>query len=83
MMLAAYTNIWARVYLNDDEVRARKARAAIEKACSNGGLFVPLVVLAELFWALAACPSVEVITTIDCLKSALIQRGVPEAFLRG
>jgi predicted nucleic-acid-binding protein len=51
-MVAADTNIWARAYLNDDPVQAKKARVAIEKACTNGGLLVPLVVLAELFWVL-------------------------------
>ncbi|MGB7189080.1 MAG: type II toxin-antitoxin system VapC family toxin [Acidobacteriaceae bacterium] len=51
-MIAADTNVWARAYLNDDEAQARKARNAIEAACSNGGLFVPLIVLAELYWVL-------------------------------
>jgi predicted nucleic-acid-binding protein len=51
-MIAADTNIWARAYLNDDEAQARKARTAIEAACSDGGVFVPLIVLAELFWVL-------------------------------
>ena len=51
-MIAADTNVWARAYLNDDEAQARKARTAIEAACSDGGVFVPLIVLAELFWVL-------------------------------
>lgn len=51
-MIAADTNVWARAYLNDDQAQARKARSAIETACSNGGVFVPLIVLAELFWVL-------------------------------
>ena len=51
-MIAADTNVWARAYLNDDVQQARKARAAIEAACSDNGVFVPLIVLAELFWVL-------------------------------
>ncbi|HUY94057.1 MAG TPA: type II toxin-antitoxin system VapC family toxin [Terracidiphilus sp.] len=51
-MVAADTNVWARAYLNDDETQARKARAAIETACLNERVFVPLIVLAELFWVL-------------------------------
>lgn len=52
-MIAADTNVWARAYLNDDVTQARKARAAIEAACAADGVFVPLIVLAELFWVLS------------------------------
>lgn len=51
-MITADTNVWARAYLNDDEAQARKARTAIEAACARDGVFVPLIVLAELFWVL-------------------------------
>lgn len=53
-MIAADTNVWARAYLNDDAAQARKARFAIEAGCHNGGVFVPLIVLAELFWVLGS-----------------------------
>lgn len=52
-MIAADTNVWARAYLNDDIAQARKARSAIESECQRGGVFVPLIVLAELFWVLS------------------------------
>ena len=52
MTLAADTNVWARAYLNDDAKQAQRARAAIEAACGGEGIFVPLLVLAELFWVL-------------------------------
>lgn len=51
-MIAPDTNVWARAYLNDDEAQARKARSAIEAACSGAGVFVSLLVLAELYWVL-------------------------------
>lgn len=51
-MIAADTNVWARAYLNDDVAQAMKARSAIEAACKRGGVFVPLIVVAELFWVL-------------------------------
>jgi len=51
-VIAADTNVWARAYLNDDEAQARKARTTITAACTNGGIFVPLIVLAELYWVL-------------------------------
>ncbi len=53
MMLAADTNVWARAYLNDDARQAQQARTAIAAACATEGIFVPLLVLAELFWVLA------------------------------
>lgn len=51
-MLAADTNVWARAYLNDDAAQARKARSALAAARTSGGVFVPLLVLAELSWVL-------------------------------
>jgi predicted nucleic-acid-binding protein len=51
-MIAVDTNVWARAYLNDDIAQAKKARAAIKEGCLQGGVFVPLIVLAELFWVL-------------------------------
>lgn len=67
-MVAADTNVWARAYLNDDAAQARKARAAIETACSSDGVFVPLIVLAELFWVLKGKWKKErVLTTIENL----------------
>ena len=51
-MLAADTNVWARAYLNDDASQARRARSALAEARSATGVFVPLLVLAELSWVL-------------------------------
>jgi predicted nucleic-acid-binding protein len=51
-VIAADTNVWARAYLNDDVAQAVKARSVIEAECQRGGVFVPLIVLAELFWVL-------------------------------
>ncbi len=51
-MIAADTNIWARAYLNDDAAQSKTARAAIKTACETDGVFVPLLVLAELAWVL-------------------------------
>jgi predicted nucleic-acid-binding protein len=51
-MIAADTNVWARAYLNDDVAQAMKARSVIEAECQHSGVFVPLIVLAELFWVL-------------------------------
>lgn len=73
-MIAADTNVWARAYLNDDAAQARKARSALATARSEGGVFVPLVVLAELSWVLRGRWDRErVLSTIEGL---LQTRGV-------
>lgn len=51
-MIVADTNVWARAYLNDDVSQTRKARKALVEARSKGGVFVPLIVMAELAWVL-------------------------------
>jgi predicted nucleic-acid-binding protein len=72
--IVADTNVWARAYLNDDPLQARKARKALADACSKGGVFVPLIVMAELAWVLRSKWDRErVLTTLENL---LQTRGV-------
>jgi predicted nucleic-acid-binding protein len=72
--IVADTNVWARAYLNDDPVQTRKARSALAAARSAGGVFVPLLVLAELSWVLRGRWDRErVLSTIENL---LQTRGV-------
>jgi predicted nucleic-acid-binding protein len=74
VMLAADTNVWARSYLNDDAAQAKKARSALAQARSQEGVFVPLLVLAELSWVLRGRWERErVLNTIEGLLQA---RGV-------
>ena len=74
MTIVADTNVWARAYLNDDLVQARKVRKALADACSKGGVFVPLIVMAELAWVLRSKWDRErVLTTLENL---LQTRGV-------
>lgn len=73
-MLAADTNVWARAYLNDDAVQAAKARSALAQARSQEGVFVPLLILAELSWVLRGRWERErVLNTIEGMLKA---RGV-------
>ena len=73
-MIAADTNLWARAYLNDDPVQSRKSRSALAAARSVDGVFVPLLVLAELSWVLRGRWDRErVLSTIENL---LRTRGV-------
>jgi len=51
-MIAFDTNVWARAFLNDDPVQSSKARTAIASARDRQKIYVPLLVIAELFWVL-------------------------------
>jgi predicted nucleic-acid-binding protein len=91
-MLAADTNVWARAYLNDEPAQARKARAALAEARSAGGVFVPLLVLAELAWVLRGrWDRTKVVDTIEGLlqtrgvtvESAAVARKALEACRKG
>jgi len=74
VVIAADTNVWARAYLNDDPAQSRKSRSALTAACSADGVFVPLLVLAELSWVLRGRWDRErVLSTIENL---LRTRGV-------
>ena len=74
VILAADTNVWARAHLNDNPAQARKARAALQEARSAGGVFVPLLVLAELSWVLRAQWDRERI--LNAIEILLQTRGV-------
>jgi predicted nucleic-acid-binding protein len=73
-MIAVDTNVWARAYLNDDIAQAKKARSAIKHGCLKGGVFVPLIVLAELFWVLRSQWEKE--RALRALKHLLETEGV-------
>ena len=73
-MIAADTNIWARAYLNDDAAQAKKARAVIQAACRADGVFVPLIVLAELAWVLNSKWKKELV--LDALEHIFHTNGV-------
>ena len=74
MRIVADTNVWARAHLNDDVAQARKARKALSEAQLHGGVFVPLLVLAELAWVLRA--KWERDRVLDALEHMLQTLGV-------
>jgi predicted nucleic-acid-binding protein len=74
VMLAADTNVWACALLEDDKAQAGKAKAALAQARSTGGIFVPLLVLAELSWVLRSRWEREKV--IDTLDGMLRTRGI-------
>ncbi len=73
-MLTADTNVWARALLEDDKAQAAKAKAALAEALSEKGIFVPLLVLAELSWVLRSRWEREKV--LDTLEGMLQTRGV-------
>jgi len=73
-MIVADTNVWARALLNDDASEARRARKALGAARSQGGVFVPLVIFAELAWVLRG--RWERDRVLMSLESLLMTRGV-------
>lgn len=73
-MLAADTNVWARALLDDDKVQSTKAKATLAQARSADGIFVPLIVLAELSWVLRGRWEREKV--LDALDGMLRTRGV-------
>jgi predicted nucleic-acid-binding protein len=73
-MIVADTNIWARAYLNDDDSQSRKARRALGEARTKGGIFVPLIVLAELAWVLRG--KWERDRVLSTIESMLLTRGI-------
>jgi predicted nucleic-acid-binding protein len=74
VVIAADTNVWARAYLNDDPVQTGKARSALSAGRSAGGVFVPLLVLAELSWVLRGRWDREKV--LSTIESLLQTRGV-------
>jgi predicted nucleic-acid-binding protein len=73
-MVVADTNVWARAYLNDDAAQARKARKILAEARSKGGVFVPMVLMAELAWVLRG--KWDRARVLNTLESLLQTRGV-------
>jgi predicted nucleic-acid-binding protein len=79
VVIVADTNVWARALLGDDPQQSPRARRALAAARSKEGVFIPLVVMAELSWVLrgARWERGRVLGTLDSL---LQTRGVtPEA----
>lgn len=60
--------------LEDDKAQAAKAKAALAQARSADGIFVPLLVLAELSWVLRSRWEREKV--LDALDGMLRTRGV-------
>jgi predicted nucleic-acid-binding protein len=69
------TNIWARAFLGDDPRQSSRARQALAAARGKDGVFVPVIVLAELSWVLRAARWQRE-RILKTLESLLHTRGV-------
>lgn len=75
MVIVVDTNVWARALLGDDPSQSSRARQALAAGRSKEGVFVPVVVLAELSWVLRAARW-ERGRVLSALESLLHTRGV-------
>jgi predicted nucleic-acid-binding protein len=75
VVIVVDTNVWARALLGDDPAQSSRARQALAAARSREGVFVPLVVLAELSWVLRGAGWARD-RVLDALDSLLRTRGV-------
>jgi predicted nucleic-acid-binding protein len=75
MVIVVDTNVWARALLGDHPGQSPRARQALAAARSREGVFVPVVVLAELSWVLRAARW-ERARVLKSLESLLHTRGV-------
>jgi predicted nucleic-acid-binding protein len=75
-MIAFDTNVWARAILGDDRKQSTAARASIEAASGEGGVFLPLLVLVELSWVLKNAPGWDAARTLGALRRLLDTEGV-------
>jgi predicted nucleic-acid-binding protein len=74
-VIVADTNVWARSFLGDDPRQSPKARKALAAARTKEGVFVPLVVMAELAWVLRGAKW-ERERVLNTIESLLHTRGV-------
>jgi predicted nucleic-acid-binding protein len=69
---AADTNILLRYFLQDDKRQSPTAKRFVENCTSDDALFINLVVLAELIWALKARYNFEKPTLVNLLDKMLV-----------
>ena len=75
-MIAFDTNILARVLLGDDPRQSPAAHKAVIRAARDGGVFVPLLVFAELSWVLGAAPGWDPARVRRALEALLNMEGI-------
>lgn len=75
-MIGFDTNVLVRVLVGDDPAQTRRAERAFVEHCKGDGVFVTLVVLAEIAWVLTAAYEWDRATIHDRLSRLVRTRGV-------
>jgi predicted nucleic-acid-binding protein len=75
-VVAFDTNVLIRVLVGDDPAPARKAERAFLLHAKGDGVFVSLIVLAEIFWVLSAAYAWDRATIHDRISRLVRTRGV-------
>ena len=75
-MVAFDTNVLVRVLVGDDPAQTRKAERAFVKHAAGEGVFISLVVLAEVAWVLKAAYQWDRATIHERLSRLVRTRGV-------
>lgn len=75
-MVGFDTNVVVRVLVGDDPAQTRKAERAFVKHAGDGGVFLSLVVLAEVAWVLSGAYRWDRATIEDRLRKLARTRGV-------
>lgn len=75
-MVGFDTNVVVRILVGDDPAQTRKAERAFVAHANEGGVYVSLVVLAEVGWVLAAAYRWDRPTIHDRLRRLVRTRGV-------
>lgn len=75
-VVAFDTNVLVRVLVGDDPAQTKKAERAFSDHAKGDGIFVSLVVLAEIGWVLSVAYQWDRVTILDRLSRLVRTRGV-------
>lgn len=75
-MVAFDTNVLVRVLVGDDPAQTKRAERALVEHAENDGVFVSLIVLAEIGWVLSAAYEWDRLTIHDRLSRLVRTRGI-------
>ena len=76
MVTAFDTNVLVRVLVGDDPAQTKRAERAFVRHANDGGVFVSLVVLAEIGWVLSAAYEWERAAIHERLTRLVRTRGI-------
>lgn len=75
-MVTFDTNVLVRILLGDDPAQTKRAERLFKEHAFADGIFVPLIVVAELAWVLSAGYALERVQIHERLKRLVRTRGV-------